>query len=90
MDRSLLVMTDTPEDVLEQAVLYLRIYCLGIPFIIPYNFGAAILRSVGDTKRPLYSFETPIIVYLVPWALTGGMVVIYYIAQRKKLFATVI
>lgn len=54
LSRSLLVMIDTPKDVLERAVLYLRIYCLGMPFIIPYNFGAAILRSIGDTKRPLY------------------------------------
>ena len=54
LSRSLLLMIDTPEDVLERAVLYLRIYCLGMPFIIPYNFGAAVLRSIGDTKRPLY------------------------------------
>lgn len=54
LSRSLLLLIDTPEDVLERAVLYLRIYCLGMPFIIPYNFGAAVLRSIGDTKRPLY------------------------------------
>lgn len=54
LSRYLLVLIDTPEDVLERALLYLRIYCLGMPFIIPYNFGAAILRSTGDTKRPLY------------------------------------
>lgn len=54
LSRSLLLLLDTPEDVLERAVRYLRIYCLGMPFIIPYNFGAAVLRSIGDTKRPLY------------------------------------
>ncbi len=52
--RSLLELIDTPEDVLERAVIYLRIYCIGIPFIILYNFGAAILRSIGDTKRPMF------------------------------------
>lgn len=54
LSRYLLELVDTPGDVLERALLYLRIYCLGMPFIIPYNFGAAILRSIGDTRRPLY------------------------------------
>lgn len=54
VSRPVLVWMGAPGDVLERAVLYLRLYCLGLPFIIPYNFGAAILRSVGDTKRPMY------------------------------------
>lgn len=52
--RPLLEAIDTPESVLPLAVLYLRIYFAGMPFIVVYNFGAAILRSVGDTKRPMY------------------------------------
>lgn len=52
--RPILRMIDTPDEVLDLAVKYLRIYFLGMPFIILYNFGAAILRSVGNTKRPLY------------------------------------
>ena len=44
---------DTPDDIIAQATLYVRIYSVGIPFSIVYNFGAAILRSVGDTTRPL-------------------------------------
>ena len=44
---------DTPQEVLPQAVLYLRIYSIGMPFIMIYNFGAAVLRCVGDTRRPL-------------------------------------
>ena len=44
----------TPEDVLGQAALYMRIYFVGMPAMMLYNFGAAILRSVGDTKRPLF------------------------------------
>ncbi|MBQ4284216.1 MAG: MATE family efflux transporter [Lachnospira sp.] len=43
----------TPGDVLNLAVIYLRIYFLGMPVVMLYNFGAAILRAVGDTGRPL-------------------------------------
>ncbi len=43
----------TPEDVIRQSVLYMRIYFMGMPFFMLYNYGAAILRAVGDTKRPL-------------------------------------
>ena len=43
----------TPEDVIGQSVLYMRIYFLGMPFFMLYNYGAAILRAVGDTRRPL-------------------------------------
>ena len=51
--RPILELIQTPESVLDKAVLYLLIYFAGMPFIMVYNFGAAILRSVGDTKRPL-------------------------------------
>lgn len=53
--RPILEALDTPESCLDQAVLYLRIIGAGMPFMIIYNFGAAILRSVGDTRRPFYS-----------------------------------
>ncbi len=52
--RPILELIDTPEEVLDMAVLYLRIYFLGIPFFLIFNFGSAILRSKGDTRRPLY------------------------------------
>lgn len=52
--RPLLHMMGTPDDVLDQAVLYMRIYFLGMPVLMVYNFGAAILRAIGDTRRPLY------------------------------------
>lgn len=52
--RPMLEMMETPADVLEQAVLYMRIYFIGMPVLMLYNFGAAILRAVGDTQRPLY------------------------------------
>lgn len=44
---------DTPADVIDQSVTYMRIYFMGMPFFMLYNYGAAILRAVGDTKRPL-------------------------------------
>lgn len=52
--RQILVLSGTPDSVLNQALLYIRIYFLCIPFMTVYNFGAAILRSYGDTKRPMY------------------------------------
>ena len=50
----ILILMGTPEDVLGQAVLYIRIYFAGSPVLLLYNFGSSILRAVGDTKRPLY------------------------------------
>lgn len=50
----LLGWMSTPETVLPLATLYLRIYFLGMPAMMLYNFGSAILRAIGDTRRPLY------------------------------------
>lgn len=50
----LLKMMGTPDDVLPLASLYLRIYFCGLPVLVLYNFASAVLRAVGDTKRPLY------------------------------------
>lgn len=50
----LLGVMSTPDDVIDLSTLYLRIYFIGAPFSMFYNFGSAILRAVGDTKRPLY------------------------------------
>ena len=55
MARPVLELTGTPEEVLDSAVSYMRIFVLGLPFLVIYNFGSAILRSVGDTRRPFYS-----------------------------------
>ena len=52
--RFALNLMGTPNDVIDQSVLYMRIYFLGMPFFMHYNYGAAILRAVGDTKRPLF------------------------------------
>ncbi len=54
VSRGALELMSTPYDVIDQADLYLKIYFIGMPSLMVYNFGSAILRAVGDTKRPLY------------------------------------
>lgn len=49
----LLTLMGTPDDVIDQSVLYMRIVFLGMPALLTYDFGAGILRAIGDTKRPL-------------------------------------
>lgn len=56
--KPMLEMMDTPEDVIEYSTLYMRIYFVGMPAMMAYNFGSAVLRAVGDTKRPLYYLLT--------------------------------
>lgn len=55
MARTILTLMNTPSDIIELAIVYFRIYFLGAPFIMLYNFGSAILRSKGDSRRPLLS-----------------------------------
>ncbi len=52
--RGMLELMDSPEDVIDLSALYVKIFFIGAPANMIYNFGAAILRAVGDTKRPLY------------------------------------
>ncbi|PHV70490.1 MATE family efflux transporter [Sporanaerobium hydrogeniformans] len=52
--KPLLLMMGTPHDVLSASTLYMQIYFIGMPAMLVYNFGSAILRAIGDTKRPLY------------------------------------
>jgi putative MATE family efflux protein len=54
LSKKILIWMNTPSEVLKGATTYLRIYFLGMPAMMVYNFGNAILRAVGDTKRPLY------------------------------------
>ena len=51
-------MLNVPEDVLPQALLYLRIYLAGMPVILLYNFEAAIFRSIGETRTPLIALAS--------------------------------
>ncbi len=52
--KSLLTMMSTPDDIIEKSALYMRIYFSGVIFMLFYNFGSAVLRSKGDTRRPLF------------------------------------
>lgn len=61
----LLRMMNTDPDVLPLSALYLRIYFLGVPATVVYNFGAAILRAIGDTDRPLRFLMTSGVVNVV-------------------------
>lgn len=54
LSRKILVLMDSPDDVIELATLYMRIYFIGIPAMLLYNFGSATMRAVGDAKRPTY------------------------------------
>lgn len=52
--KPLLLWMGSPEDVVDLAALYMKIYFAGMPAVLVYNYGSAILRAIGDTKRPLY------------------------------------
>lgn len=84
--RPILTLMNTPEDVIEYAVLYLRIYFLGMPFIMIYNFGAAILRSMGDTRRPLYCL---ILSGVVNAGLNLVLVIVFHLDVAGVAIATV-
>lgn len=70
--RYLLEVLGTPEDVLDSAATYLKIFFLGMPFLMVYNFGAAILRSVGDTARPFF--------ILIAGCATNILLDLYFVA----------
>lgn len=70
--RPILEAMDAPDDVIDLASRYLRIYFCGMPFMMVYNFGSAIMRSVGDTKRPFYSLLAATVCNLVlDWLFVG-------------------
>lgn len=54
MCRPMLSLMGSPDDVIDQSTLYMKIYFLGMPAFMVYTFGSAIMRTVGDTKRPLF------------------------------------
>ena len=51
--RTALEIMETPEEVLPKATLYMRLFALGVPMILLYNYGSAVMRATGDTRRPL-------------------------------------
>lgn len=85
--RPVLLLMGTPEDVMDLAVLYLRIYLLGMPFIMLYDFGSSILRSTGDSKRPLYSL---IVAGVINTLLNLVLVIGFKLSVSGVAIATVI
>ena len=85
--RPVLLLMGTPKDVIQMAVLYLRIYLLGMPFIMLYDFGSSILRSIGDSRRPLYSLIAAGIVNTV---LNLILVIVFHLSVAGVAIATVI
>ena len=77
----------TPSDVIELSTLYMRIYFCGMPFFMLYNYGAAILRAVGDTKRPLIFL---IISGVVNAGLNMILVIIFHMGVAGVGIGTVI
>ena len=82
-----LELMDTPADVIDQSALYMRIYFMGMPFFMLYNYGAAILRAVGDTKRPLIFL---VISGVVNAVLNLILVIMFHMDVAGVAIATVI
>lgn len=85
--KQVLVWMQSPEEVIDLSTLYLRIYFLGMPATMAYNFGAAILRGVGDTKRPLYYLAFSGVINVV---LNLIFVVLFHMDVAGVALATVI
>jgi len=84
--RPLLQMMDSPEDVIDGAALYVRIYFLGMPANMLYNFGAGVLRAIGDTKRPMYYL---IVAGLINVLLNLLLVIVFHLDVAGVAIATV-
>ena len=87
MSRTFLMWMGSPSDVIDQAARYMRIYFVGLPMLMLYNFGASILRAVGDTKRPLYYL---IIASVVHIALNLILVIRFKLGVAGVAWATVV
>lgn len=85
--KQLLIWMQSPAEVIELSALYLRIYFLGMPATLLYNFGAAILRGVGDTKRPLYYLTFSGVVNVI---LNLIFVVVFHMDVAGVALATII
>ena len=84
--RGALELMGTPDDVIGQSTLYMRIYFAGMPFFMLYNYGAAILRAVGDTKRPLLFL---IVSGVVNACLNLFLVIVFHLGVAGVAIATV-
>ncbi|MCF0124067.1 MAG: MATE family efflux transporter [Ruminiclostridium sp.] len=85
--RTCLVAMDTPPEVLDLAVLYMRIYFCGMPVVMLYNFGAALLRAQGNTKQPLIYLSISGIVNVV---LNLVLVIVFHLSVAGVAIATIV
>ena len=85
--RLALELMGNPSDLISQSSLYMRIYFLGMPFFMLYNYGAAILRAIGDTKRPLFFL---IISGLLNAGLNLFLVIVFHLGVAGVAIATII
>ncbi len=85
--RPLLDMMGTPEDIVSLSALYLKIYFVGVPASMIYNFGSAILRAVGDSRHPMYYL---IITGIVNVVLNLFFVIVLHMSVDGVAWATVI
>ena len=85
--KPVLELMDTPDDVINLSTLYMRIYFMGMPFFMLYNYGAAILRAVGDTKRPLFYL---IVAGIANAGLNMCLVIIFHLGVAGVAIGTVI
>lgn len=85
--RYFLIWMKTPTEILDLATTYLKIYFLGMPAMMIYNFGSAILRAIGDTKRPLYFLAASGVINIV---LNLLLVVVFRLDVKGVGIATVI
>lgn len=77
----------TPDDVLSQASLYIRILFIGMPMMLVYNFGAAILRAIGDTRRPLYYLTFAGVINVI---LNLVFIIVFHMGVAGVALATII
>ena len=85
--RGLLELMSSPEDVIDLATLYLKIYFIGMPMTMLYNFNASLLRAVGDTRRPLYCLAVSGVINVV---LNLVFVILFQMSVAGVALATII
>ena len=85
--RSLLELMSCPEDVIDLSTLYLKIYFIGMPMTMLYNFNASLLRAVGDTRRPLYCLAVSGVINVV---LNLVFVILFQMSVAGVALATII
>lgn len=87
VSRPVLELLDTPPEIIDSSVLYIRLCFLGMPFTMVYNFGSALLRAAGDTKRPLYFLASAGVINVL---LNLFFVIVLHMTVEGVAIATVI